>query len=304
VRRWEPGYPVDVALTLSILRMGRRDPCHQPDPDGSLWRTSLMASGPVAYRVRNEGRHVVTTRAWGPGSEEMLDGLERLLGRGDRPEDFEPRHPLLEEAHDRLVGLRVPATGRLLEVLVASILHQKISGRDASASWAWLLQRHGSAAPGPRPDMRVPPTAQGWLDVPQWDWRRAGVEPTAVATIRAVADRATALQRIVDRNSDDPAQVYRALTSIRGVGRWTAAEVGHRVIGDADAVPLGDYHLASLTGHALAGRPLEEAEVEGFLEPWRPHRYRVVRLLELTPRAWPPRRGPRMSRPEHRYAPY
>jgi hypothetical protein len=46
---------------------------------------------------------------------------------------------------------------------------------------------------------------------------------------------------------------------------------------------------------------LEDADVEPFYERWRPHRYRVMRLLELTPTAWPPRRGPRMERPLHRY---
>jgi len=32
----------------------------------------------------------------------------------------------------------------------------------------------------------------------------------------------------------------------------------------------------------------------------RPHRYRVVRLLELTPAAHPPRRGPHLSRQDYR----
>ena len=91
------------------------------------------------------------------------------------------------------------------------------------------------------------------------------------------------------------------LTAIPGIGRWTAAEVGHRALGDADAVSFGDYHLSDLTGWALAGREMLEEEVEPLLERWRPHRYRVVRLLELTPGAWPPRRGPRLARPEHRH---
>jgi 3-methyladenine DNA glycosylase/8-oxoguanine DNA glycosylase len=88
--------------------------------------------------------------------------------------------------------------------------------------------------------------------------------------------------------------------SLPGVGRWTAAQVGHRALGDADALPLGDFHLAKDTGWALCGAPLAEDEVEAFFEPWRPHRFRVVRLLELTPGARAPRRGPRMSRQDYR----
>ena len=36
-----------------------------------------------------------------------------------------------------------------------------------------------------------------------------------------------------------------------------------------------------------------------LLEPWRPHRYRVVRLLELSPAA-KPRFGPRLTIQDHR----
>jgi 3-methyladenine DNA glycosylase/8-oxoguanine DNA glycosylase len=300
-RVWRPEFPVDAALTLSALRMGRSDPCHRRAADGSLWRASLMPSGPVTYRLAQSGRHEVRATAWGAGADELLTGLPGLLGAGDRPQEFVAGHPLLEEAVRRLEGLRVPRTGLVLESLVPAILHQKIQGRDAGRSWAELVRRHGRVAPGPLPDLRVPPDAAGWLAVPQWDWRRAGVEPSAVTTIRLAASRSAALERAANRGTDE---TYRALLSLPGVGRWTAAEVGHRALGDADALSVGDYHILSLTGWALAGGTLGESEVEGFYERWRPHRYRVMRLLELTPWAWPPRRGPRMERPLHRYGPF
>ncbi|MER6678900.1 hypothetical protein [Streptomyces sp. NPDC000983] len=75
------------------------------------------------------------------------------------------------------------------------------------------------------------------------------------------------------------------------MGVRTAAQVGHRALGDADALPLGDHHLGTLTGVALLGRPLHDDEIE----PFRPHRHRVLRFLELTPGA-APRRGPRSPR--------
>ena len=52
---FRPPWPVDVRLTLSAMRMGRSDPCHRVAADGALWRTGLMASGPVVYRLANEG---------------------------------------------------------------------------------------------------------------------------------------------------------------------------------------------------------------------------------------------------------
>lgn len=299
---WQPDFEVDVQLTLSVLAVGARDPCQRVAPDGSVWKASLMETGAATLRVQNVTKDRVRASAWGPGADEAIMRLPELLGAKDDPLSFKPDVPVLSEAARRLRGLRIPRSGRLLEALVPAVLHQKISGSDASASWSWLVRRHGERAPGPSPfPMSLPPSPKAWLAVPQWDWRRAGVEPSAVRTIRLAASRAGSLERIAAGSGADHAVVYTALTSLAGIGRWTCAEVGHRALGDADALSVGDYNLPALTSFALAGRTLCDAEVEGFYERWRPHRYRVTRLLELTPSAWPPRRGPRMSRPEHRH---
>jgi len=299
---WQPDFEVDVQLTLSVLAVGAGDPCQRVTSDGSVWKASLMETGAATLRVQSVAGNRVRASAWGPGADEAIGRLPELLGSNDDPQSFSPDTPLLREAARRLRGLRIPRSGRLLEALIPAVLHQKISGRDASASWSWLVRRHGEPAPGPLPfPLRLPPSPEAWLAVPQWDWRRAGVEPSAVTTIRLAASRAGSLERVATTSGPDHATVYRALTSLAGIGRWTCAEVGHRALGDSDALSVGDYNLPALTSFALAGRELSDAEVEGFYERWRPHRYRVTRLLELTPSAWPPRRGPRMSRPEHRH---
>jgi len=67
-----------------------------------------------------------------------------------------------------------------------------------------------------------------------------------------------------------------------------------RALGDADAVSVGDYHLAGLVGWSLSGVKTDDAAMLELLEPYRPHRQRVIRLLEIGG-TYPPRRGPRMS---------
>ena len=66
------------------------------------------------------------------------------------------------------------------------------------------------------------------------------------------------------------------------------------VLGDADAVSVGDYHLPHTVSWALAGeaRGSDERMLE-LLEPYRGHRGRVIRLLEAAGIA-APRRGPRL----------
>jgi 3-methyladenine DNA glycosylase/8-oxoguanine DNA glycosylase len=300
-RVYEPPYPVNARLTLSVLRHGGGDPCHRKATDGSQWRASRMASGPVSYRITQTDLRRITTRAWGAGAAELLDGLPDLLGGRDHPETFVPAHPLLADAHRRHVGLRVPATGRVLESLIPAVLEQKVIGLDAAAAWRRLVTRFGEPAPGPGPDgLRLAPDAEGWLAIPSWAWHQAGVDGRRVQAARVCASYAAKLERAAASSPADPAEVYRLLTALPGVGVWTAAQVGQRALGDPDALPLGDYHLASDAGWALTGQKLDEEAVEAFFEPWRPHRWRVVRLLELSPGGQAPRRGPRLSRQDYR----
>jgi 3-methyladenine DNA glycosylase/8-oxoguanine DNA glycosylase len=92
----------------------------------------------------------------------------------------------------------------------------------------------------------------------------------------------------------------RRLRTVPGVGVWTAAEVAQRALGDADALSVGDFHLAGIIGWSLLGRPLDDDGMVDYLQAWRPHRYRVVRLLEVSGMARKPRFGPRMPVQDHR----
>ncbi len=98
---------------------------------------------------------------------------------------------------------------------------------------------------------------------------------------------------------DDLVAARRRLRVIPGVGVWTSAEVALVALGDADAVSVGDYHLKNVASWHLAGEPrgTDERMLE-LLEPFRPHRGRVLRLLKIG--AGPaPRYGPRMPLSGH-----
>jgi 3-methyladenine DNA glycosylase/8-oxoguanine DNA glycosylase len=144
--------------------------------------------------------------------------------------------------------------------------------------------------------MRVPPPAEVWRRVPSWDWHRAGVDPQRARTVMAAARVAGRLEECVGMA---PADAERRLRAVPGIGVWTAAEVAQRALGDADAVSVGDYHLSQFVGWALIGRPVDDDGMVELLEPWRPHRYRVIRLLECSG-VGKPRFGPRMTVQDHR----
>jgi 3-methyladenine DNA glycosylase/8-oxoguanine DNA glycosylase len=137
--------------------------------------------------------------------------------------------------------------------------------------------------------MRVPPSAAAWRAVPSWDWHRAGVDG---ARSRAVVSAAKVARRLEEASALPRAEALARLRTVPGVGVWTAAETAQRALGDADAVSVGDYHLAAFVGWALTGERTDDAGMLALLEPYRGHRYRAVRMLELhvPPQ---PRRGPR-----------
>ena len=294
---WRPQLPVDVRRTLSPLSRGRADPTHRTTEDGAVWRTSLMPTGPVTVRLTQSDLREVRAQAWGPGAEELLAGLPDLLGARDAAEGFEPRHPLLAETAVRVPGLRVPRTGRVVEALVPAVLEQKVTGKEARQSFARLVLAYGSPAPGPAPDgMRVPPSADTWRRIPSWAWHRAGVDPKRSRTICLAMQYAARLEQAVGMAPDDAAA---RLSAVPGIGVWTVAEIAQRALGDSDALSVGDYHLSQNVGWALVGRPVDDDGMVELLAPWRPHRYRVVRLIECSTFR-KPRFGPRLTIQDHR----
>lgn len=283
---------VSPGLTLWPLRRGPRDPCFQIDDDGAIWRTSLLSSGPVTARISRAARNAVDCTAWGGGAEEFLDALPAMLGADDDASDFLPSEPTVAAAHRRVPHLRLGRTGQVLEALIPAVLEQRVPGADAFRSWRVLVSKFGAPPPGPAPArMRVPPSADAWRHIPSWEFHRANVDPGRARTVVGCARRASALERLT---SWPAAKARDALTSLPGVGAWTAAETAQRAFGDPDALSVGDYHIPKMIGWTLLGRPIVDADMIELLEPMRPHRHRVVRLLEVSGLAYEPRRGARL----------
>ncbi|OBG88549.1 3-methyladenine DNA glycosylase [Mycobacterium sp. E136] len=287
--------PVSPSLTLSPLRRGRKDPCYYDAPDGAIWRTSLMRSGPVTARLTKSAPDAVDCEAWGQGASEFAETLPALLGAYDDSVGFAPTEPTIAAAHQRVRHLRLGRTDRVLEALIPAVLEQRVYGKDARRAWRLLVTKYGAPAPGPAPThMRVPPPGEVWRRIPSWEFHRANVDPRRARTVVVCAQRADSLERLAARS---PARARAAMASLPGVGEWTAAETSQRAFGDADALSVGDYHLAKMVGWSLLGHPIDDPAMVELLEPLRPHRHRAVRLLEVSGLAVLPRFGPRMAIP-------
>ncbi len=304
-RDWRPGRPVAVGTTLATLRRGGGDPAYRLQPDGVVWRATRTPDGPVLLRLEALAADgAVRAYAWGPGAQWALDGVPELLGAADDPAGFTPlpEHPRLVAAWRARPGWRVPRTRAVFEALAGAALEQRVTGGEAFAAWRGLLLRFGEVAPGPAgvdgtfaAGMRVPPAPRDWAVIPTWEWLRVGVEEARRRVVVVAAGHAGRLEQTLDLTGEPAAQALRTLP---GVGVWTAAEVRQRAHGDPDAFSWNDFHVARNVSWALCGTVLDDAGCASLVEPYRGHRYRVQRLLELHG-ASRPRRAPRMTLPTH-----
>jgi 3-methyladenine DNA glycosylase/8-oxoguanine DNA glycosylase len=126
---------------------------------------------------------------------------------------------------------------------------------------------------------------------PYWEYHRIHLEKRRADVLRRVSASAAAIDRLADGAPDLAAARLEALP---GVGVWTVAKTLSVSHGDPDQVEVGDFHLKHMVVHHLTGRPRgSDEEMLDLLEPFRPHRGRVTRLLHTL--GHEPSFGPRVA---------
>lgn len=254
-------------------------------------RSTRTPEGPATVHLRQDGQRL-DAEAWGPGANWLLECLPGLVGSLDQDAHaFAPAAEPVRGLHRRMPGLRLVRTRAVFETLLPVIVTQKVVGKEASRSLRLIIERWGEPAPGPG-GLRLPPAPELLAGLAYEEFHPLGIEKRRADTLVRAASRARRLEEIVDLRS---AEAYTRLTSLRGIGPWTAGKVLAAALGDPDAVHLGDYHLPSLVAWNLAGEPrADDARMLELLEPYSGQRGRVVRLLELGG-ATAPRYGPRLE---------
>jgi 3-methyladenine DNA glycosylase/8-oxoguanine DNA glycosylase len=288
--RVRPVLPTDLVGTLAPLqRAGRWDPSMRLAP-GEVQRATRLRTGAVSTRWRQVGAEI-EVEAWGEGAEQAIEEAPAVLGGADSLDGFAPAHPLVVELHRRNPGLRMSWTGTVFEALVPTVMEQKVIGLEARAGYRRLLMEMGEPAPGPL-GLRLPPSAETLSRTPYWRLHAFAVERRRAETIIGTARRAGYVERAAELGGE-AAQAH--LRELPGIGTWTAALVAMLALGDADAVPVGDYNLPSTISYALAGEVrADDARMLELLEPFRGHRGRVIRLV-MAGHIQAPRFGPRLA---------
>lgn len=280
-RRFAIDVPLDLATTLA--------PLGGKVLEDGWWKAMRTPVGPATLHLRRSQAGVEAV-AYGEGAGWAVASVPDLIGLHDRPEDFRTDHPLVAELHRRHPGVRIGRTNRVFEALLAAVIAQKVTGKEAGRSHRALRRRFGSPAPGPHAWMSLPPDPARLAVTPYYELHPLGIERRRADLIRRIAAEAPRLERLVGASTEET-RAY--LERIPGVGPWSSAKTVALSHGDADAVAVGDFHLKHVVSWHLAGEPRGTDErMLALLAPFVPHRLRVLRLLSTL--GDEPRYGPRM----------
>ncbi len=173
---------------------------------------------------------------------------------------------VMRKVHD-VVGLppmRLRAPG--FEGLARIIVGQQVSVASADAIWS-------------RFEAAIRPMSVAQLQLVSDDaLRAAGMSRPKIRTFRAIAEARDLDFARLALIADD--EVHNALTSISGIGPWTADVYLLFCLGRADAFATGDLALQVAAQHAfgLERRPAA-LELLAMAETWRPWRGVAARLL-------------------------
>lgn len=267
------GSGIDLRLVLGPLAMLRSDPTISIG-ESTAARATWTPEGPGVVRLRwggEPGR--VTLDAEGDGAAWLVARADALVGAHDDITTFQPEG-IVGRLWSRFRGDRVAATGTVWHDLAWTITQQRIHRSDAASQWRRLADGYGE--PCGEDGLRTPPDPERLARAAPWSLRAIGIDERRATALIAAARVASRLHVWADRRWDE---AKGALSSLPGVGPWTLACLQALTWGDPDTVITGDSGIPSLITSTLVGeRRGDDVRMLDLLEPYRPHRYRVLRL--------------------------
>ena len=183
--------------------------------------------------------------------------------------------PLLADALRHSRGLRIAGAPSLWEAIVTAVLSQQIN-----LAFAYDIRRELSIAFGRRARF----DGETWFDFPAPS-RIARETEASLRKFRLSGAKAGTLSRAAkafasgEITEEEVAalpdeEAIAKLTSIKGVGRWTAEIALLRGLGRADVFPGGDLGVVKYVAMQLLGHRarVTEKKMRRFADRWRPYR--------------------------------
>ena len=236
----------------------------------------------VAIHARSgDALSVTVSASLAPMLMVVLARLRQLFDLDANPLDIDGH--LSREGLGPLVrrtrGLRVPGAVDGFELAVRAILGQQVSVRGATTLAGRFVAAFGEPLSAGGSLARLTPTAERVAEATIEQIAAIGLPRARAASIHTLA-RALADGDIHLTAGANALETMRRLTSLPGIGAWTAQYVAMRALRWPDAFPASDLAL-----RRAAGTPTR-AKLERAAERWSPWRaYAAMHLWStLTPR--------------------
>ncbi len=250
---------------------------------GAYYRALRRPSGGAfAVRVAPAGDGWLDVGLPAGGAQRDLalatDAVPRLLGfEADLP-GFYARiaaDPVLASTVGALHGLRPARADTVFEALVMAIAAQQISSAVARVIRDGLMVSYGTRVEADGHELHAFPTPETLVAAGIDGLRAHKLSGRKAEYIHGIAEQT--LDGTIDDarlGAMDDEEAIAALTSVRGVGRWTAQWVLMRALGRPDVLPEGDLALKRVVGELyFGGEPVDERRLTGFaMERWSPYR--------------------------------
>lgn len=280
-RHLRPSPPFDFAKTLDYL--------------GSSAGTVLEVVDHRSYRraVRLGGKPVLIQLAGGVSSSDSAELLLEVTGEDLQSQDGRRAHewvrrtfcldaqvdglavagttdPVFREVLEQCWGLRPVLFPTVFEALAWAIIGQQINVGFAAKCKRALAGRYGdrlvvaerSYPMFPEPE-RLANITEADLAPLQFSRQKSRY---IIGLARSVVDGRLNLEELRQLPAGEAEE---RLTSLMGVGRWTAEYVVMRGLGWRDTIPAGDGGLRRIIGrHYGLGRNATESEVRALAERW------------------------------------
>jgi len=277
--------PFDFDLSARIFSRG--DPQFRTYEDGRSWQLIKIGRKPALCVIRSTGSveepelrvELKTVEELSPSDVTKARAMVNSMFNLDM--DLKPFYkavkgdPVLSGLARRMYGLKSPTTPTVFEALVDSIVEQQISLIAAHAMQSRMIKEFGSPVTIEGTTYYMFPAPEKLSAARIEELKSCGLSTRKAEYIKDVAMLVASGNLDLDKfeGYDDIEAIREELSSIRGIGRWTAEMTMIRGLHKMDSIPADDIGLQARISY-FYGREnrISSDELREIAERWGKYR--------------------------------